>query len=291
MSGKVILLTSDNAWARALAHAGRALAHAIVDSGVFLSGIIVEKVPQPKCWKRVLQDCVGENLYLSLISRRWSAETRRLVLAERKLQRNAEQQLADFLDGNSHRFPKTQTLFTDDLNSDMAYQFLQREAPDLVVTFATGLLKKRTFESGRLGTLNAHTALLPDYRGAWPEFWQMYDQAYTKTGITIHFIDEGVDTGDIVHRQHVPVSEDTDPFVLRTLNTMQIVRDYPRVIQKVLSGTNLRSPQTASTTPTYRHRDVTVEKKRELFQRLNVLCQPPMLVDSFTANSSSLRSR
>ncbi|MET0213625.1 MAG: formyltransferase family protein, partial [Vicinamibacterales bacterium] len=190
--------------------------------------------------------------------------------------------------GNSHKFPETQIVFTDDVNADVAYQFLQREVPDLVVTFATGLLRKRTFEIGRLGTLNAHTSLLPDYRGSWPEFWQVYDEAYAKTGITIHFIDEGVDTGDIVHRQHVQVSEDTDPFLLRTLNTIQIVRDYPRVIQKVLSGTNLRSPQTASTTPTYRHGDVTVEKKRELFQRLDVFRQTTMQVDSFTANSSSL---
>jgi folate-dependent phosphoribosylglycinamide formyltransferase PurN len=272
MSGKVILLTSDQPWARALARAARALAHGMVESGIFLKGIIVETAPQPKCWKQVLHDFLGEDLYLSLVSRRWPAETRQLLLAERKLQRNAEQQLADCLGGHSHRFPKTQTLFTDDLNSDRAYQFLESEAPDLVVTFATGLLRKRTFETGRLGAINAHTSVLPDYRGAWPEFWQIYDQAYAKTGITIHFIDEGVDTGDIVHRHHVPVSEDTDPFVLRTLNTMQIVRDYPRVIQKVLSGTNSRSPQPASTTPTYRHRDVTEEKKRELFQRLNVLC-------------------
>jgi methionyl-tRNA formyltransferase len=194
-----------------------------------------------------------------------------LVLAERKLQRNAEQQLADFLDGNSHRFPKTQTVLTDDVNSDMAYQFLQREAPDLIVTFGTGLLRKRTFEIGRLGAINAHTSLLPDYKGSWPEFWQIYDKAYAKTGITIHFIDEGVDTGDIVHRQPVPVSEDTDPFVLRTLNTIQIVRDYPRVIQNVLSEFCPRSPQTKSSTPVYRLRDVTVEKKRELFQRLKAL--------------------
>jgi methionyl-tRNA formyltransferase len=243
----------------------------MVESGILLKGIIVERTCQPKCWKEVLHDFLGEDLYLSLVSRRWPAETRQLVLAERKLQRNAEQQLVDCLGGKSCIFPKTQTVFTDDLNSDTAYQFLQSEAPDLVVTFATGLLRKRTFEIGRLGAINAHTSVLPDYRGSWPEFWQLYDQAYAKTGITIHFIDEGVDTGDIVHRQHVPVSEGTDPFVLRTLNTMQIVRDYPRVIQKVLSGTNSRSPQTASTTPTYRQKDVTVEKKRELFQRLNVL--------------------
>jgi hypothetical protein len=76
MSGKVILLTSDHPWARGLAHAARALAHAMVESGIFLNGVIVETAPQPKCWKQVLHDFMGEDLYLSLVSRKWPVETR-----------------------------------------------------------------------------------------------------------------------------------------------------------------------------------------------------------------------
>src|SRR5436190_8093626 len=195
MGGKVVLLTSDQPTARALARAARALAHAIVESGIYLSGVIVERTPQPKCWKNTIHDFLGEDSFLNLASLRWPGEARRLALAERKLQRKAEDRLSDFLGNNSHAFPDTKTVLTDNVNSEAAYQFLQGEAPDLVVAFATGILRKRTFKTGRLGTINVHTALLPDYRGFWPEFWQVYDKAYATTGITIHFIDEGLDTG------------------------------------------------------------------------------------------------
>ena len=202
---------------------------------------------------------------------RWSPDARQLGLAEHRLQRRAERILGGLLGQETRSFPDVRTIYTDDVNSDAAFEFLQNEHPDLMVAFATGILKKRTFDAARLGTINAHTSLLPDYRGFWPEFWQIYDKAYAKTGITIHFIDEGLDTGDIVFREHVPATHDTDPFLLRTFNTLEILRTYPRVIKNILSGTFSRNPQTTPSTPVYRFKDVTVEKKRELFQRLRVV--------------------
>jgi formyl transferase-like protein len=96
-----------------------------------------------------------------------------------------------------------------------------------------------TRELAPLGGLNAHTSLLPDYRGAHPEFWQVLDSAYDKTGISLHFVDDGLDTGDVVYRRRVPITNGTDPWMLRALNTIQILIDYPRVIGDVLAGTYL----------------------------------------------------
>ncbi len=47
------------------------------------------------------------------------------------------------------------------------------------------------------GCLNLHPSLLPAYRGPAPLFWQ-FRQGETHTGVTVHFMDEGADTGDIV---------------------------------------------------------------------------------------------
>jgi folate-dependent phosphoribosylglycinamide formyltransferase PurN len=271
MLQKVVLLTSDQPAALALARAARALAHTIVASGISLTGIIVETTPRPKGWKQTVHDFLGEDLFLRLASLRWSSDARQLGLAEHRLQRRADRILGDLLGEETRSFPDVRTLYTDSVNSDAGFEFLQNERPDLTVAFATGILKKRTFDAARLGTVNAHTSLLPDYRGFWPEFWQIYDRAYAKTGITIHFIDEGLDTGDIVFREHVPATDDTDPFLLRTFNTLEILRTYPRVIKNILSGTFSRKPQATSSTPVYRFKDVTVEKKRELFRRLRVV--------------------
>ncbi len=55
------------------------------------------------------------------------------------------------------------------------------------------------------GFLNLHPSLLPDFRGPVPVFWQM--RAGAPTGVTLHVMDEGLDTGDIVAQTAVPLPD------------------------------------------------------------------------------------
>ena len=64
--------------------------------------------------------------------------------------------------------------------------------------------------------LNIHTALLPDYRGPTPEFWQL-DHGATQSGVTIHRIDAGVDTGPIVAQRSFPLAAWHDRVDIRDL--------------------------------------------------------------------------
>lgn len=56
----------------------------------------------------------------------------------------------------------------------------------------------------RLGFVNVHPSLLPAYRGPHPFFWAYYEQAET-TGVTIHYLDEGEDTGDIILQERIDI--------------------------------------------------------------------------------------
>ena len=66
------------------------------------------------------------------------------------------------------------------------------------------LLKEEIFSYPKLGTINLHTALLPKYRGAVPILWTYYlfDR---NAGVTVHYIDKGEDTGDIILQKEVKV--------------------------------------------------------------------------------------
>jgi methionyl-tRNA formyltransferase len=57
----------------------------------------------------------------------------------------------------------------------------------------------------RLGFLNLHPSLLPAYRGPSPLFWQLRDGA--PTGVTIHYLDETLDTGDIAAQMAMPLPD------------------------------------------------------------------------------------
>src|SRR5205807_153364 len=90
------------------------------------------------------------------------------------------------------------------LNSAEAAEAVRRLAPDLGIVLGTRILKKGTFGVPRLGCINLHKGKVPEYRGMPPGFWELYDGA-REAGVTVHFVDDGLDTGDIVYTAGVPI--------------------------------------------------------------------------------------
>ena len=79
--------------------------------------------------------------------------------------------------------------------------------PDLFCVVAYGkILPKDILEIPKLGSINVHGSLLPKYRGAAPIQWAVLNGDKT-TGITTMYMDEGMDTGDIILKQEVEIGE------------------------------------------------------------------------------------
>ncbi len=87
---------------------------------------------------------------------------------------------------------------------------LRQYHPDIIGLTAYGnILPENTINLPPLGTINVHGSLLPKYRGAAPIQWALIN-GETETGITIMQMDKGVDTGDILLQEKLPIGpEDT----------------------------------------------------------------------------------
>jgi folate-dependent phosphoribosylglycinamide formyltransferase PurN len=87
-----------------------------------------------------------------------------------------------------------------DHNHPAALHALQAARPDIIAFTGGGLIRQPILDLPRLGVLNCHAGLLPEYRGMdvveWP-LLEMQDAA-PRLGITLHFMDRGVDTGPIL---------------------------------------------------------------------------------------------
>ena len=80
--------------------------------------------------------------------------------------------------------------------------------PDLMVVVAFGqILSQRILDIPPYGCVNVHASLLPRYRGAAPIHWSII-QGETRTGVTTMFMDAGLDTGDMLLKTEVPITED-----------------------------------------------------------------------------------
>jgi methionyl-tRNA formyltransferase len=96
-----------------------------------------------------------------------------------------------------------------------------------------------------MGAVNVHCALLPWYRGANVLNWVLVN-GERETGVTIHYIDEGIDTGDILLQQKVVIDSDDTALTLRT----KLNRAWPgllaEAIEMLKSGSAPRQPQDGS---------------------------------------------
>lgn len=96
----------------------------------------------------------------------------------------------------------------DELKKPSTLTAIKALNPDIGLSLSFGyILKESLLSLLPQGCLNLHPAYLPYNRGAYPNVWSVIDG--TPAGVTIHYIDQGIDTGDIVAQHKVPV-EATD---------------------------------------------------------------------------------
>ena len=85
---------------------------------------------------------------------------------------------------------------------------IRRFEPDVIVVVAFGrILVKDIIDMPKYGCINVHSSLLPKYRGAAPIQWAVVN-GDKYTGVTTMLMDEGLDTGDILMQETVPIDPD-----------------------------------------------------------------------------------
>lgn len=92
-----------------------------------------------------------------------------------------------------------------DVNSPATRQQIEAWQPDLIFSiYLNQLIKPALINLPARGTLNLHPALLPRHRGLFPYFWVLAE-GDQETGVTLHWVDEKFDTGNILLQKKVPV--------------------------------------------------------------------------------------
>lgn len=124
-----------------------------------------------------------------------------------------------------------------------AVEAVRELAPDLVVTAAYGqILPKALLDIPRLGCVNVHGSLLPRYRGGAPIQRSVID-GEKKTGVTLMFMAEGLDTGDMIARVELPIAdEDTSGTMFDKLSAAgaELLSAW---LPRLIAGDAPREPQ------------------------------------------------
>lgn len=117
---------------------------------------------------------------------------------------------------------------------------------DLIVTAAFGqLLPKELLENPRLGCINVHASLLPKYRGGAPIHQAIMD-GETETGVTIMYMVEKLDAGDMIAQITVPIEDTDDTGTMFTKLSEAGVSILKQTLPSIVKGENERVVQDES---------------------------------------------
>ena len=115
--------------------------------------------------------------------------------------------------------------------------------PDVICVVAYGkILPKEILEIPRLGCINVHASLLPKYRGAAPIQWAILNGDKT-TGITTMYMDEGMDTGDMILKEEVEIGEEETTGELWDRLSILGGKMLVETLEKIEKGTAPREKQ------------------------------------------------
>jgi methionyl-tRNA formyltransferase len=151
------------------------------------------------------------------------------------------------------------------IKQEEALQEVLALAPDLIVTAAYGqILPKRLLDAPRYGCINVHASLLPKYRGGAPIHKAIVD-GEKETGVTIMYMVEALDAGDMLSKVVVPIGERDTVGTMHDKLAEAGAQLLKETVPKLLAGELKAVPQNheeATFAPTIKRTDERIDWTR-----------------------------
>jgi methionyl-tRNA formyltransferase len=175
---------------------------------------------------------------------------------------------------------KIPTFQTSDINSEETIKSLSKLSPDLAIVAGwSKIISKEVLDIPKKGTVGLHSAMLPKGRGGAPVNWSIiHDEP--EIGITLYYLDGGVDSGDIVSQRAVKINDTDDVKSVFEKLTLVAKEMVVTAVSFIEDGTAPRKKQDLKEA-TYRPRRypddgliIWEKKSRDLFNWIRALTHP-----------------
>ena len=121
---------------------------------------------------------------------------------------------------------KIEIIFCDSFNEEKIDSFLKLTAPEIALFTGGGIIRKKIINNFKIGIVNCHMGLLPEYRGMDVVEWPILQGYFKKLGLTTHLMDTGIDTGDIIQKKEYHIQPN--------ISIQNIRNDYEPIMCKLL---------------------------------------------------------
>jgi folate-dependent phosphoribosylglycinamide formyltransferase PurN len=119
----------------------------------------------------------------------------------------------------------------DDANDSECIAYIKKYKPDVIFIYGTAILKEKFLQSVTCPIFNIHSGILPRYRNVHSDFWAYMYNDLKNIGVTIIYLDAGIDSGDIALQKKILV-EEKDSLIDIKVKNLQVI---PQLIKKIIA--------------------------------------------------------
>jgi methionyl-tRNA formyltransferase len=254
----VVLLTG---WEPQHLYVARALQEVL---GERLSAVVLPSGGPERLWIRFRRGVRRYSVRDFLSRVHWRA-WRRITGAGRRANDTVRRTL--FPDGSPAPLPDPLVHIVPDHNGEQCRTLLLELRPRILAVYGTDLIRRPVIELATEVALNLHTGISPRYRGSSSVFWALHNEEPEWVGSTVHVLDPGVDSGDVLGTVRPEITSDDDEASLFAKCVQEGAGLYADVIVRALEGPVPAEPQVLEHGQQYRFVDRTVRAERRV-QRL-----------------------
>jgi phosphoribosylglycinamide formyltransferase 1 len=156
----------------------------------------------------------------------------------------------------------------NEINSDKIVEEIKGINPDFVVTYGCSIIKPELINALPHKIINVHLGLSPYYFGSGTNFHALVNNDFQCVGFTFMYIDEGVDTGEIIHQARARVEPFDNPHIIGNRLIKDMVNDF---IALISNFDKVVPKQVVSNIvgQTYRIKDATDEHTKNLYRNFS----------------------
>lgn len=133
--------------------------------------------------------------------------------------------------------PSKKIKFVNSVNSATTIALLQEINPDLVIVNGTRIISKKVLSAINCKFINTHAGITPKYRGVHGTYWALVNNDIKNSGVTVHFVDTGIDTGNIINQASVIPTEKDNFSTYPLLQLAEGLKILNVAIQDIIENT------------------------------------------------------
>ncbi len=156
-----------------------------------------------------------------------------------------------------------------EINEDYVQIQVSEFNPELILVFGTNILKGNLLKLPAL-KLNMHLGLSPYFNGTSSNFWPMFQEKFEYVGVTIQYLDAGIDTGNIIGQVRAEIDYNDNPHIIGNKNILAGIELLELIIPWLRKNTTKGIKQWISSRwPIYKMKDFNNEIQNDFLQKLN----------------------